>query len=319
MAKARKLTNLSQDDQFMYSQLTPENKQAVDAQPNQVEKAKLIKILFNAQPSGQPATQPSAAAGALGLQPYQGSPTATTTGRFEPALGLETGRMVDPVTGQVIAGTTQKVVGTARKVGATLEERLVPPSFTPRYFDRDADLIATFGRDQIADIQGKMKTAGLLGSKYRVGVVDEVTKNAWVRLLGEANRSNADWQTALAVGVTTPITGPAKLPPKVSNPADITKIVQQVAGKVLGRSADQKTVDAIVRQFQASQVASQTGALPMADGRRVEPMDLQTLAERKLQKAAGPEAEAYRFAQFAARVFGEAGSGAGVEMPEVGP
>jgi len=298
MAKARKLTNLSQDDQFMYDQLTPENKQAVDAQPNPVEKAKLIKILFNAQPSGQPATQPSAATGALGLQPYQGSPTATTTGRFERAIGLETGRMVDPVTGQVIAGTTQKVVGTAQNVRATVVDRLTPPSFTPRYFDRDADLIATFGRDQIADIQGKMKTAGLLGSKYRVGVVDEATKNAWVRLLGEANNTNADWQTALAVGVNTPITGPAKLPPKVSNPADIAKVVQQVAGRVLGRDVEQRFIDGIVRQFQSSQVQSQTGALPMAGGRRVEPMDLQTMTEQRLQKAAGPEADAYRAAQY---------------------
>jgi hypothetical protein len=39
---------------------------------------------------------------------------------------------------------------------------------------------------------------------------------------------------------------------------------------------------------------------------------LEALAEKKIRKAAGPEADAYRFAQFAERIFGAAGSGAGV-------
>jgi hypothetical protein len=43
-----------------------------------------------------------------------------------------------------------------------------------------------------------------------------------------------------------------------------------------------------------------------------QPVATRTLIEREVRRQFGPEAEAYRFAQFAKRAFGEAGSGEGV-------
>ena len=131
-------------------------------------------------------------------------------------------------------------------------------------------------------------------------------------MLGEANNSNLDWQTALKTAIANPIGGGAKLPPKVSNPADIANVVRQVSRSVLGRGVDPELMNEIVQAFQRNQVRSQTGQLATKDGARVEPPGLEALAEKKIRKAAGPEADAYRFAQFAERIFGAAGSGAGV-------
>jgi hypothetical protein len=300
-SKPRK--NLSPDDQAKYDQLPPQLKQIVDQNTNMASKSAQIQQLFALVSQG--AGTNTQIGGGSAAPTFNPSATQTYTDRFESAIGLEGGRRVDIASGATIPGTTTRVGTVVTPYGAS-------PGFAPRYFERDADLIARFSRDQIADIQAKLNKSGLLGSKYRIGVIDDATRKAWVELLGEANRSNVDWNTALSTATASPIGGgTGALPPRVSNPEDIKKIVQQVSSKILGRSADQNVVDQIVRQFQASQVQSQTG-LPMSGGRRVEPMDLQNLAEQKIRRAAGPEANAFRFAQFAERVFGAAGSGTGV-------
>lgn len=300
MAKKRK-ENLTPNDQVLYDSLSPAFKQIVDRIKDPIQKSATIRDLA-AQASAQAAATATTATTATA---FSGGTAGTQDSFVEPAIGVEAVRRVS-------LGTQQVVPGTATRVGGV-------GGFVPRYFERDKDLLSRYSRDQVADIQAKMQKAGLLGNKYRIGIPDDATKNAWEELLGLANNTNVDWTTALQIAQKQPIGATAKLPPKVSNPADIAKVVQQVAGKVLGRSVEQQFIDGIVRQFQASQVQSQTGALPMADGRRVDPMDLQVLAEQRLRRAAGPEAEAYRFAQAAARVFGAAGSGAGVETGEVAP
>ena len=296
---ARKPTkNLSPDDQAKYDQLPPELKKAVDLNKDFNSKVAQIRDLYDTL------TAASAATTTVGGGTAAPTFTPTTedeppTARFESAIGLEAGRRVDLATNAPIAGTATRIA-----VDPMQELRGQTPSgFVPRYYERDADLLSRFTRDQIADIQAKLNKSGLLGSKYRLGVVDQATRNAWIDLLGEANRSNVDWNTALKTAAATPIGGKTALPPKVSNPEDIKQIVNQVSAKILGRSADPMIVDRIVKQFQASQVQTQTG-LPVTGGRRVEPMDLTTLAQTKITKAAGPEADAYKAAQFIEKILG---------------
>lgn len=305
---ARKPTkNLSPDDQAKYDQLPLELKKVVDLNTDFNSKVAQIRDLYDTMMASTGAT--TTVGGGTAAPTF--TPTTATeppTARFEPAIGLEAGRRVDLATNIPIPGTTTRIA-----VDPMQELRGQTPSgFVPRYYERDADLLSRFTRDQIADIQAKLNKSGLLGSKYRLGVVDQATRNAWIDLLGEANRSNVDWNTALKTAAATPIGGKtASLPPKVSNPEDIKQIVNQVSAKILGRSADPMIVDRIVKQFQASQVQTQTG-LPVTGGRRIEPMDLQTRAEQTIRKMAGPEAEALRFAEFAQRALGFAGSGEGV-------
>jgi hypothetical protein len=291
MAKKRlSKVGLSADDQTRYDSLPPEFKAIVDGITNPTEKSATIRRLFDT------ARQESAQQVA-GIQPFVPTETQPIDTFFERAIGVQAGRTVNIRTQMVVPGSATSIGG--------------PGGFLPRYFERDADLISRYSRDQIADLQSKLQKAGLLGKKYRIGVVDEATKRAWVDLLAEANNSNLGWWQALDVAVKSPITGAAKLPPKVSNAADIVAVAREVSRKVLGRE-DQAILDEIVTAFQRQQIRQQQNRLPVRDGATVLPPDLQVLAERKIRQRSGPEADAYEFAQFAKRAFGEAGSGEGV-------
>lgn len=312
MAKTpRKRVALTEDDAAKYAALPPELQKVVDAITDPARKSAAIKDLYDGLQSTAPSqtattgattTQTTvapttAAAPQSTVGAYPGSNTAAdaTGGRFERAIGLETGRFVDPVTRAVIEGTTQRVGSPATSV--TREARGEPsPGFIPRYFDRDADLIARFTRDQIADIQSQLRKSGLLGDKYRVGVADDVTKTAWVKLLGEANNSNVDWKTALGTAAANPIGGTA-LPPKVSNPDDIRKVINQVSSKVLGRNPDETFVTNMIQQLQRTQAQPDAGA-QMSGGMRVAAPQAETMIETGLRKAAGAEADAFKATQF---------------------
>jgi len=299
MAKKRK-ENLTPNDQVLYDSLPPALKQIVDREKDPAQKSATIRALA-AQASAQAAATATTATTATA---FSGGTAGTQDSFVEPAIGVEAVRRVS-------IGTQQVVPGTATRVGGV-------GGFVPRYFERDKDLLSRYSRDQVADIQAKMQKAGLLGNKYRIGVPDDATKKAWEELLGLANNTNVDWTTALRTAQAQPMGATAKLPPKVSNPADILNVARRVSREVLGRE-DAAILNDIVTAFQRQQVRSQTGQLKMQDGARVEQMSLESLAEKKLRKVAGPEAEAYKFAQFAARIFGEAGSGAGVQSGEVAP
>ena len=241
-----------------------------------------------------------------------GTPDQT---RFQPALGTEVGRFVDSM-GRPVAGSAGRISAPA---DPERDRFTGGPGYTPRYYEDSADLINSFGYEKIAEIQNKLVKAGLLGNKYALGRVDNATRNAWIDLLEQANRipepggkTSVDWNTALNIATTSPPGGTGKLPPKVSNPADILKVARQVSRNVLGRE-DDTILNDIVQAFQRSQVREQTGQLRMKDGMRVDAPGLEAFAERKIQQAAGPEADAYKFAQFAENLFGMAGSGEGVQ------
>lgn len=328
MAKKRlKLKQLSDQDQVIYDSMPPSIQGVVNKLSDPKLKSSYIKDWAASQPASTPTTiakPPTSipATDALGKLPSfdpNAAPGTLDTTRFQTALGTEVGRRVDPM-GQPVAGSAGQIsFGQPDPMQELRGTPRTSSGYTPLYYEDSADLINTFGYEKIAQIQNSLVKAGLLGSKYALGRVDNATRNAWVDLLGQANRipapsgnTSVDWNTALNIATKSPIRGTAKLPPKLSNPADILKVARQVSRNVLGREDDAILSD-IVQAFQRSQVREQSGQLRMRDGVRVDPMTLEALSETKFRQAAGPEADAYKFAQFAESLFGVAGSGEGVQ------
>lgn len=347
MAKKRsKLKQLSDADQAIYDLMSEQARILVDRVSSPIAKSAYIQN-WASSPAGRAALSgatttttvrptttttvpPTTTAPATTTQPEttpKGLPTPTfnvapgtlDTTRFQPALGTEVGRRVDPM-GQPVAGSAGQIsFGQPDPMQELRGTPRTSSGYTPLYYEDSADLINTFGYEKIAQIQNSLVKAGLLGSKYALGRVDNATRNAWIGLLEQANRipapggkTSVDWNTALNIATTSPPSGTGKLPPRISNPADILKVARQVSRNVLGRE-DDTILNDIVQAFQRSQVREQTGQLRMKDGMRVVTPGLEAFAERKIQQAAGPEADAYKFAQFADNLFGMAGSGEGVQ------
>ena len=323
--KTSKPKQLSPSDQAIYDAMPVSTQNLTNMIPDPATKSAYIQD-WASSPAGKaastgttpttvPATAPTTTS--VGLEPFNpniaaGTPDQT---RFQPALGTEVGRFVDSM-GRPVAGSAGRISAPA---DPERDRFTGGPGYTPRYYEDSADLINSFGYEKIAEIQNKLVKAGLLGNKYALGRVDNATRNAWIDLLEQANRipepggkTSVDWNTALNIATTNPPGGTGKLPPKVSNPADILKVARQVSRNVLGRE-DDTILNDIVQAFQRSQVREQTGQLRMKDGMRVDAPGLEAFAERKVQQAAGPEADAYKFAQFAENLFGMAGSGEGVQ------
>jgi hypothetical protein len=326
--KTSKPKQLSPSDQAIYDAMPVSTQNFVNGISNPAAKSAYIQD-WASSPAGKaalsgtttttvPATAPTTTS--VGLEPFNpniaaGTPDQT---RFQPALGTEVGRRVD-LMGRPVAGSAGQIPVPADPMQELRGTPRTSSGYTPLYYEDSADLINSFGYEKIAEIQNKLVKAGLLGNKYALGRVDNATRNAWIDLLEQANRipepggkTSVDWNTALNIVTTSPPGGTGKLPPKVSNPADILKVARQVSRNVLGRE-DDTILNDIVQAFQRSQVREQTGQLRMRDGMRVDAPGLEAFAERKIQQAAGPEADAYKFAQFAENLFGMAGSGEGVQ------
>jgi hypothetical protein len=326
--KTSKPKQLSPSDQAIYDAMPVSTQNFVNGISNPAAKSAYIRdwasspagkaALSGTTPTTVPATAPTTTS--VGLEPFNpniaaGTPDQT---RFQPALGTEVGRFVD-LMGRPVAGSAGQIPVPADPMQELRGTPRTSSGYTPLYYEDSADLINSFGYEKIAEIQNKLVKAGLLGNKYALGRVDNATRNAWIDLLEQANRipepggkTSVDWNTALNIATTSPPGGTGKLPPKVSNPADILKVARQVSRNVLGRE-DDTILNDIVQAFQRSQVREQTGQLRMRDGMRVDAPGLEAFAERKIQQAAGPEADAYKFAQFAENLFGMAGSGEGVQ------
>lgn len=343
MAKKRsKLKQLSDADQAIYDLMSEQARILVDRVASPIAKSAYIKN-WASSPAGRAAlsgatttttvrptttttvppttTAPATTAGGLPTPTFNVAPAdPLDQTRFQPALGTEVGRRVDSM-GQPVAGSAGRIFGEpSADPMVELRGTRSRPSYTPLYYEDSADLINTFGYEKIAQIQNSLMKAGLLGSKYSLGRVDNATRKAWVELLEEANRipapggnTSVDWNTALSIVTKSSPGGTAKLSPKVSNRADILKVARQVSRNVLGRE-DDAILNDIVQAFQRSQVREQSGQLRMKDGVRVDPMSLESLSETKFRQAAGPEADAYKFAQFAENLFGLAGSGEGIQQ-----
>lgn len=156
------------------------------------------------------------------------------------------------------------------------------------------------------------KKLGLYGSGSPSPTYDQQKDlNVFAVVLNTANVSGLTWRAALPVieermrEVKTTGTG-GRPPYRPSALADIKSVLEGEMQQQLGRvvSAPEMTQLAkTIQQQETRQQTRMTGPQPIAT---------RTLIERGVEQRFGPEAEAYRFAQFAKRAFGEAGSGEGV-------
>lgn len=300
------------EQQDMYDALDPADQQQVDAAGDKNKIATLM-VLYQStlnRRGGTPSQSPTATTVPPQTTPQQPSTTVVydpnntgggttvdlTNTFYQQALGVTGGRRVS-VTGQVIPQTYTGFRGTT----SPMQELRGQPR-NPIYFQGDQDKIALFSREEIASIQAQMKKAGVLGSNYRIGVADEATVAAFEKVLGQANRDLTSWQSAL--GTLQASKPPSKgLQYRVSNPDDISKIIEQTSQRVLGRAVDDMTRQRLVKAYQQLQIEEQrqsAGGASMV----VQAPDVSTFTEKKLQKMAGPEADAYKFAQFASSLLG---------------
>lgn len=144
----------------------------------------------------------------------------------------------------------------------------VTTSQPPRYFDGHEFLPASFSPEKIAMLQRELATAGLIGpkTKFRVGLWDETTRNAYKNLLEYANAAGLDERAAIKRYAQAQLLDPsgeegptrAPLTIKKSNPTDLYAIADVAARSKLGRKLTDKEKAAMASAFQAQEVAEQT-------------------------------------------------------------
>lgn len=273
---------LTPDEERILNSLPPDQQAIVRAMPEAGQKLYLQQVASQQQAATIGSGVPAFGGGQYGA-------AATDATYFQPALGVSGGRRVEQATGRPVAGTYtgftgQQLRGTADRPQVT--------NVLPRYFDGDEDMIATFTREQIADIQARMKKAGILG-KYRVGVADEATVSAFKDVLSQANRELSDWNVGLSVLQQGAVGGGGGLPYRVSSPDDLRTVIEDSSRLVLGRVADPEFTNRVVKAYQDVQMREQTAPTtvkaPQAD----------VFAEKQIKKRFGAEADAYEFAKFA--------------------
>jgi hypothetical protein len=307
---------MNEEQKQKYAQLSPAQQRLIDSLPEN-EKGSRVDFAW-ALANADQLENPNATARtqiASGDTPIGGENVV-----WQPGLTSSTAAVADLSTSSAqgaIGVTGQRRVQVVKLPTGQLRQQVVPGSYTgydptvvtpygtlqktPRYFEGDEDQIATFRPEEIATIQKRMQKAGLLGSKYRIGIADDATVSKFKEVLAQANRTGSNWDAALNTLQASQQSG-GGLTYKVSNPEDIRAVVQQTASKVLGRSADDQLVNRIVKSYQQLQVEEQQGMT--VGGMRTGAPDVGVFAETQLREGTGGDAEAFRFAQFASRVLG---------------
>lgn len=176
----------------------------------------------------------------------------------------------------------------------------VPLPIPARYFDGDEWQPATLAPEKIAALQRGLATAGLIGAtqKFRLGLWDEVTRNAYRDLLAYANSRGTDDTTALHEYAAAPRPEgalPEPLVKKIPNPADLRATFDTVAKATLGRQADSVDRDAMVAAYQAAVASAQQQAydLDAAGGTIEEPPSAEVFAKEELRRRNPAEAGAH--------------------------
>lgn len=306
---------MNDDQKQKYAQLTPAQQRLIDTFPED-QKGSAVEFAWavaNANQLENP-DAPAQTQVSDGTTPIGGNAATWTkeTTSTKTVADLSTSK------GQAALGVTgQRRVQIVQTPGGGFAEEPMPGSYvgykygvvtpygtlqrTPQYFQGDEDQIASFTPEEIASIQKRMQKAGVLGNKYRIGIADDTTIDAFKNVLENANRSGTNWNAALNTLQATPRSGEG-LTYKVSNPEDIKAVIQQTASKVLGRSADDQLVNRLVKSYQQLQVQEAQGMT--VDGMRTGAPDVQVFAQQQLRERAGGDADAYRFSQFASRILG---------------
>lgn len=225
-----------------------------------------------------------------------GNPTDTTgTGTVHPnPIGVPSA-VYDPKTGQYVPWYAQ-VSGTEddlRYRGGRPGTRQIPTTqfLPPRYFGGDELTPAGWSPDRIADLQRSLIAAGLIPqtASLRVGFWDATSQKGFETLLGYANQTGANWETALTrYGSTTEQGGPKRAPLTVrtSNPDDLRKVFRQTIIDTLGQGWDTAKIDQMVAAYQGVETSAQTQAYNMADtgGTVVQPPDPSTFASAQARQ-----------------------------------
>lgn len=306
---------LTEEQQIKYSELSVAQQKIIDGVPPN-QKGLVIEAMWignNADSivAGSPTTTTSKSDG-TGL----GGSSKVWTGESGASVADLSTSTAQPAIG--VLG--QRRVQVIQEPGGKLTTQVLPKSYTGfqpkqqpstpygampsnvRYFAGDEYEIATFKPEEIATIQQQMLKAGLLSKKYRIGIADAETIAAFEKVLGQANTNGTNWTTALGTLMATPKQG-SGLTYRVSNPDDIRAVVQQTASSILGRSAEPAVVDRLVKSYQELQIQEQQG-MTTPTGARTSAPQVDVFAKKELRKTAGPEADAFRFAQFAKTVLG---------------
>jgi len=306
---------LTEEQQIKYSELSVAQQKIIDGVPPN-QKGLVIEAMWignNADSivAGSPTT-PTSKSDGTGL----GGSSKVWTGESGASVADLSTSTAQPAIG--VLG--QRRVQVIQEPGGKLTTQVLPKSYTGfqpkqqpstpygampsnvRYFAGDEYEIATFKPEEIATIQQQMLKAGLLSKKYRIGIADAETIAAFEKVLGQANTNGTNWTTALGTLMATPKQG-SGLTYRVSNPDDIRAVVQQTASSILGRSAEPAVVDRLVKSYQELQIQEQQG-MTTPTGARTSAPQVDVFAKKELRKTAGPEADAFRFAQFAKTVLG---------------
>lgn len=155
-------------------------------------------------------------------------------------------------------------------------------------------------RRQIANA---MKKVGVYGGSSPSGNIDQLEDfNAFARVLYTANQEGVSWDAALDL-IAKRIN---ELPQKVkvyksTSIADLKRAIQAQASTLMGRQFTEQEVMPLAQRIQRQEIkvarrADQPGA-------REEAPATSTLIERDVARAAGPEADAYRAAQFIGKIL----------------
>lgn len=307
--------DLTEEQQIKYSELSVAQQKIIDGVPP-AQKGSVIEIMWTGNNAdsivtGSPTTT-TPKSGSTGLggssKVWTGESGASvadlSTSTAQPAIGVPGQRRVQVI--QEPGGKlTTKVLSKSYTGFQPKQQPSTPYGAMPsnvRYFAGDEYEIATFKPEEIATVQQQMLKAGLLSKKYRIGIADAETVSAFEKVLGQANTNGTNWTTALGTLMATPKQG-SSLTYRVSNPDDIRAVVQQTASSILGRSAEPAVVDRLVKSYQELQIQEQQG-MTTPTGARTSAPQVDVFAEKELRKTVGPEADAFRFAQFAKTVLG---------------
>jgi hypothetical protein len=307
--------DLTEEQQIKYSELSVAQQKIIDGVPPN-QKGLVIEAMWTGNNADSivagSLTTTTSKSGGTGLggssKIWTGESGASvadlSTSTAQPAIGVPGQRRVQVI--QEPGGKlTTKVLSKSYTGFQPKQQPSTPYGAMPsnvRYFAGDEYEIATFKPEEIATIQQQMLKAGLLSKKYRIGIADAETVSAFEKVLGQANTNGTNWTTALGTLMATPKQG-SGLTYRVSNPDDIRAVVQQTASSILGRSAEPAVVDRLVKSYQELQIQEQQG-MTTPTGARTGAPQLDVFAEKELRKTAGPEADAFRFAQFAKTVLG---------------
>ena len=85
-----------------------------------------------------------------------------------------------------------------KEQAAARGEEWTPPT-QPIYFEGDERIPASYALEDVRAIQRGMARAGLLTGRYRDGIWDKASRNAFSELLGYANQQGVEWADALTI------------------------------------------------------------------------------------------------------------------------